>query len=44
VGKKVGEKSTITGLTYVAPVASLKILHEKTQWEKTRQGKKEYNS
>jgi hypothetical protein len=27
-------KEYITGLTYVAPVASLKTLHEKTQWEK----------
>jgi hypothetical protein len=37
-------KEYITDLAYVAPVASLKTLHEKTQWEKTHQGKKEYNS
>jgi hypothetical protein len=33
-------KEYITGLAYVTPVASLKTLHEKTQWEKTHQGKK----
>jgi hypothetical protein len=40
VGKKGRRKEYITGLTYVAPVALLKTLHEKTQWEKTHQGKK----
>jgi hypothetical protein len=39
-GKKGRRKEYITGLTYVAPVASLKTFHEKTQWEKTHQGKK----
>jgi hypothetical protein len=38
--EKSRRKEYITGLTYVAPVASLKTLHEKTQWEKTHQGKK----
>ena len=40
VGKKGRRKEYITSFTYVAPVASLKTLHEKTQWEKTHQGKK----
>jgi len=40
VGKKDRRKEYITSFTYVAPVASLKTLHEKTQWEKTHQGKK----
>jgi hypothetical protein len=42
-GKKVGEKSTVVWtccLAYVAPVASLKTLHEKTQWEKLIKGKR----
>jgi hypothetical protein len=39
-GKKDKRKEYITGLTYVAPVASLKTLHEKTQWEKLSKGKK----
>jgi len=34
VGKKDRRKEYITSFTYVAPVASLKTLHEKTQWEK----------
>jgi hypothetical protein len=38
--KKGRRKEYITGLAYVTPVASLKTLHEKTQWEKTHQGKK----
>jgi hypothetical protein len=37
--KRVG-KEYITCASCVAPVASLKTLHEKTQWEKTHQGKK----
>ena len=40
VGKKGRRKEYITCPAYVAPVASLKTLHEKTQWEKTHQGKK----
>ena len=40
VGKKGRRKEYITSFTYVAHVASLKILHEKTQWEKTHQRKK----
>jgi hypothetical protein len=39
-GKKGRRKEYIIGFAYVAPVASLKTLHEKTQWEKTHQGKK----
>ena len=34
VGKKGRRKEYITCPAYVAPVASLKTLHEKTQWEK----------
>jgi hypothetical protein len=40
VGKKGRRKEYITCTTYVAPVSSLKTLHEKIQWEKTHQGKK----
>ena len=40
MGKKDRRKEYITSFTYVAHVASLKILHEKTQWKKTHQGKK----
>jgi len=40
VGKKGRRKEYITCITYVAPVASLKPLNEKNQWEKTHQGKK----
>jgi hypothetical protein len=34
MGKKGRRKEYITRITYVAPVASLKTLHEKTQWKK----------
>jgi len=34
MGKKGRRKEYITRIAYVAPVASLKTLHEKTQWEK----------
>jgi hypothetical protein len=34
VGKKGRRKEYITRIAYVAPVASLKTLHEKTRWEK----------
>jgi hypothetical protein len=44
VGKKGRTKEYITGLIYVAPVASLKTLHEKTQWEKNSSRENEYNS
>jgi len=44
VGKKGRRKEYIPYIAYAAPVASLKTLNEKTQWEKTHQGKKEYNS
>ena len=40
VGKKDRGKEYITRAGYVAPVALLKILREKTQWEKTYQEKK----
>jgi len=40
VGKKGRRKEYITSFTYIAPVASLKTLHEKTQWEKLIKGKK----
>jgi len=39
-GKKGRRKEYITHIAYAAPVALLKTLHEKTQWEKTHQGKK----
>ena len=39
-GKKGRRKEYITCFAYVAPIASLKTLHEKTQWEKTHQAKK----
>jgi hypothetical protein len=44
VGKKGRRKEYITRASRDAPVASLKTLHEKTQWEKLTKGKKEYNS
>jgi len=44
VGEKGRRKEYITHITYVAPVASLKTLHEKTQWEKNSLREKEYNS
>jgi hypothetical protein len=34
MGKKGRRKEYITCIAYVAPVASLKTLHEKTRWEK----------
>ena len=40
VGKKGIRKEYIICIAYAAPVDSLKTLHEKTQWEKTHQGKK----
>jgi len=40
VGKKGRRKEYITCTTYVAPVASLKTLHEKTLWEKLIKGKR----
>jgi len=40
VGKKGRRKEYITSFTYIAPVASLKTLHEKTQWEKLIKGKR----
>ena len=40
VGEKGRRKEYITHITYVAPVASLKTLHEKIQWEKLIKGKK----
>jgi hypothetical protein len=40
VGKKGRKKEYITCPAYVAPIASLKTLHEKIQWEKTHQRKK----
>jgi len=38
--KKGRRKEYITRIAYVAPVASLKTLHEKTQWEKLIKGKR----
>jgi hypothetical protein len=38
--EKSRRKEYITGLTYVAPVASLKTLHGKTRWEKLIKGKR----
>jgi hypothetical protein len=40
VEKRVEEKKYITCIAYVAPVASLKTLHEKTQWKKLINGKR----
>jgi len=42
-GKKGRRKEYITCIAYAAPVASLKTLHEKTQWENSSR-EKEYNS
>ena len=39
-GKKDRRKEYITSFTFFAPVASLKTLHEKTQWEKLIKGKR----
>jgi hypothetical protein len=44
VGKKGRRKEYITRVSHVAPIASLKTLHEKTQWENSPGEKKEYNS
>ena len=38
-GKKGRRKEYVTRIVYVAPIALLKTLHEKTQWGKTHQGK-----
>ena len=40
VGKKGRRKEYISYIAYAAPVASLKTLHEKTQWEKLIKGKR----
>jgi hypothetical protein len=40
VGKKGRRKEYITRIAYVAPVASLKTLHEKTLWKKVIKGKR----
>jgi len=40
VRKKGRRKKYITRIAYAAPVASLKTLHEKTQWEKLIKGKR----
>jgi len=39
-GKKGRRKEYITCIAYAAPVASLKTLHEKNQWEKLIKGKR----
>jgi len=40
VGEKGRRKEYITCISYAAPVASLKTLHEKTEWEKLIKGKR----
>jgi hypothetical protein len=40
MGKKGRRKEYITRIAYVAPVASLKTLHEKTEWKKLIKGKR----
>jgi hypothetical protein len=44
VGKKGRRKECIARASRIALVASVKTLHEKTQWEKNSSREKEYNN